>query len=147
MGLFSSLRISASALAAQRLRMDVVANNVANMNSTRGADGAVYRRQSVVFREQRQGPAFGDLLGTAMGRGAGAGVEVSSIHQDTSAPRRVHDPSHPDADQDGFIYLPNIDIVTEMTDLTSAGRAYEASATVLNATKALAQSALNIGRG
>jgi flagellar basal-body rod protein FlgC len=148
MGLFSSLRISASALAAQRLRMDVIANNVANMNSTRGADGSVYRRQSVVFRAQGSNASFKDLLGRATGAAAsGAGVEVRTIHEDTSAPRKVHDPSHPDADADGFIYLPNIDIVTEMTDLTGATRAYEASATVLNATKSIAQSALNIGRG
>ncbi len=146
MGLFSSLRISASALGAQRLRMDVVANNVANVNSTRGPDGGPYRRQSVVFREQQQGPAFRDLLGVAQDRTRGAGVEVTQIHRDTSPARRVHDPSHPDADADGYVLLPNIDVVTEMTDLVGASRAYEASVTVLNATKSLAQSALNIGR-
>ena len=146
MGLFDSLRISASSLMAQRLRMDVVANNVANVNTTRGVDGKPYRRQSVTFREQRQGASFGDLLGAARGASKPAGVEVADIHLDNAPPRKVHDPSHPDADANGDIFLPNIDMVTEMTDLVDASRAYDASVTVLNATKALAQSALTIGR-
>ncbi|MCK9486259.1 MAG: flagellar basal body rod protein FlgC [Dehalococcoidia bacterium] len=146
MSLFGSLKISASSLFAQRLRMDVIANNVANVNSTRGQDGQTYRRQSVVFREQSQGADFGNLLGRASGVREPGGVEVTEIHRDRSAPRRVHEPMHPDADADGYIYLPNIDVVTEMTDLVSASRAYQASTTVVNATKALAQSALSIGR-
>ncbi len=148
MGLISSMRVSASALMAQRLRMDVVANNVANMNSTRAADGSdgPYRRQSVVFKAASAGSSFGDILGRASGGSAPAGVEVSSIHLDTAAPRKVHDPTHPDADADGYVLMPNIDVVTEMTDLVGANRAYEASVTVLNATKALAQAALQIGR-
>jgi flagellar basal-body rod protein FlgC len=147
MGLMQSMRISASALMAQRLRMDVVANNVANMNTTRTADGGPYRRQSVVFGEQGRDVAFRDFLGHARGAGrSGGGVEVERIHEDTTPPRRVHDPAHPDADAEGFVLLPNIDIVTEMTDLVGANRAYEASVTVLNATKALALSALRIGR-
>lgn len=146
MGLISSMRVSASALMAQRLRMDVVANNVANMNSTRAADGSdgPYRRQSVVFKEQRAGASFGDVLGRA--GSAPSGVQVSSIHLDTAAPRKVHDASHPDADADGYVLMPNIDVVTEMTDLVGANRAYEASVTVLNATKSLAMAALQIGR-
>jgi flagellar basal-body rod protein FlgC len=131
---------------AQRLRMDVVANNVANVNSTRGEDGEPYRRQSVVFRAQGTTSPFGDVLGRATGQSTAAGVQVARIHQDTSAPRKVQDPTHPDADEDGNIYLPNIDVTTEMTDLVSATRAYQASVTVLNATKAVAQSALDIGR-
>lgn len=145
MGLFESIRISASGLSAQRMRMDVVANNVANLNSTRGVDGKPYRRQSVTFREQGGGgPTFGDILGSQSGQPAG--VAVASVHSDTSAPRKVHNPSHPDADENGDIFLPNIDMVTEMTDLVGANRAYEASVTVLNATKALAQSAISLGR-
>ena len=147
MSLFSSLKISASSLFAQRLRMDVIANNVANVNSTRSAEGGVYRRQSVVFREQAQGADFSNLLGRAAGAREPGGVEVTEIHRDTSAPRKVHEPTHPDADAEGYIYLPNIDVVTEMTDLVSASRAYQASTTVINATKAIAQSALGIGRG
>lgn len=148
MGLLQSLRTSTSALMAQRVRMDVIANNVANMNTTRTADGTPYRRQTVVFGEQGKEVAFRDFLGHATGAGTqGGGVEVRRVIEDTSPPRRVHDPSHPDADADGYVLLPNIDIVTEMTDVVGASRAYEASVTVLNATKALAQSALRIGRG
>lgn len=146
MGLINSMRTSASALMAQRLRMDVIANNVANVNSTRGENGLPYRRQSVVFRAQGAGSSFGDLLGRATGSGKPAGVEVAKIHHDTSAPRKVQDPTHPDADAEGYVYLPNIDVTTEMTDLVGASRAYQASVTVINATKAIAQSALDIGR-
>jgi len=147
MGLMQSMRISASSLMAQRLRMDVISNNVANMNTTRTADGGPYRRQSVVFEEQGRDVKFRDFLHHASGDWkTGGGVQVNRIIEDTTAPRRVHDPSHPDADDDGFVLLPNIDIVTEMTDLVGANRAYEASVTVLNATKALALSALRIGR-
>ena len=146
MGLFNSLRISASSLSAQRMRMDIVANNVANLNSTRGVDGKPYRRQSVTFREQGAGTSFNDVLGVARGDRTPAGVQIAGVHSDTAAPRKVRSPSHPDANEDGDIFLPNIDMVTEMTDLVGANRAYEASVTVLNATKALAQSALSLGR-
>lgn len=147
MSIFGSLRIAGSSLFAQRLRMDVIANNVANVNSTRGEDGLPYRRQSVVFREQTAGASFNNVLGRATGQREAGGVEVTEIHRDTSASRKVHDPAHPDADAEGYIYLPNVDITTEMTDLVSATRAYQASSTVINATKSIAQSALNIGRG
>jgi flagellar basal-body rod protein FlgC len=146
MGLLHSLRISASALGAQRLRMDVIANNVANVETTRGPDGAPYRRQSVAFGEAGREVPFRDFLGRA-GQPTASGVVVTRIHQDNAAPRRVHDPAHPDAGEDGFVLMPNIDIGTEMTDLVSASRAYQASVTVLNATKSLALNALAIGRG
>lgn len=147
MGLLNSLRISASALMAQRLRMDVIANNVANMNTSRTADGTPYRRQSVVLEAQGRGVAFRDFLGQARGGGGGGGgVAVSAIVEGTEPPRRVHDPMHPDADADGYVLLPNIDIVVELTDLITANRAYQASVTVLNATKSLALDALRIGR-
>ena len=149
MGLIQSLRISSSALLAQRLRMDVIANNVANINTTRTADdGGPYRRQTVTFREQGRELPFKDFLNHARGAGqTGGGVEVVRVQEDNAPARRVYDPEHPDADAEGFVLYPTIDIVTEMTDLTSARRAYEASVTVLNATKALALRALDIGRG
>ncbi len=148
MGLLQSVRISASALFAQRLRMDVIANNVANMNTSRTLEGGPYRRQEVVFRERGKEVAFRDFLGTAGvdSRRGGGGVEVAAVRSDNRAPRRVHDPTHPDADADGFVLFPNIDIVTEMTDLISAKRAYQASVTVMNAAKSLALDALRIGR-
>jgi flagellar basal-body rod protein FlgC len=147
MGLMNSLRISASSLQAQRLRMDLIANNVANANTTNGPDVEPYQRQSVVFREQSAQRSFGDFLGTARDGATAGGVEVASIHVDNAPPREIYDPAHPDANADGYVLMPNIDIVTEMTDLSGAGRAYEATVTVLNATKALALNALNIGRG
>jgi flagellar basal-body rod protein FlgC len=148
MGLMQSMRTSTSALLAQRLRMDLIANNVANMNTTRTADGGPYRRQSAAFREQGREVPFRDFLGHATGAGAGkGGVEVGRIIEDAAPARRVHDPAHPDADANGYVLMPNIDVITEMTDLVGANRAYDASVTVLNATKALAMSALRIGRG
>ena len=149
MGLINSLHISASALMAQRLRMDVIANNVANMNTTRTAEGGPYRHQSVSFSEAPGSRQFGTALARARG-GAGpsvsGGVAVTAVTDDVTPARRVYDPQHPDSDADGFVLLPNIDVVSEMTDLVSARRAYEASVTVLNATKALAQRALDLGR-
>ncbi len=147
MSLLTSLRISASALMAQRLRMDVIANNVANMNTTRTPGGGPYKRQSVVLAEQSRQVPFRDFLDREAGRNTAVGVRVSEIREDNTPPRRVFDPSHPDADPDGYVLLPDISTVTELTDLVSARRAYEASVTVLNATKAMALRALEIGRG
>jgi len=148
MGLLQSMRISASSLLAQRLRMDVVANNVANMNTTRTATGGPYRRQTVAIAEQGREVVFRDFLRRESGEaGTGGGVQVTAIREDNTPPRRVFDPSHPDADGDGYVLLPDINVVTEMTDLLSARRAYEASVTVLNATKSMALRALEIGRG
>lgn len=147
MGILRSIQISGSALLAQRLRMDVVANNVANMNTTRGPDGGPYRHQSVRFVEDQAATPFRDVLGRAGNVARGSGVRVSEIVEDNTPPRRVHDPQHPDADENGDVLMPNVDMVTEMTDIVSARRAYEASVTVLNATKAMALKALEIGRG
>ena len=148
MGLMQSMRISASALLAQRLRMDVVANNVANLNTSRTVDGGPYRRQSVVFAEQGREVPFRDFLQRESGEpGRGGGVQVTEIREDNTPPRRVYDPQHPDADEEGYVLLPDINVVTELTDLVSARRAYEASVTVLNATKSMALRALEIGRG
>ena len=147
MSLLHSLRISASALMAQRLRMDVVANNVANMNTSRTAEGGPYKRQSVSLAAQSQEVPFRDFLNRESSRTSGVGVRVSEIREDNTPPRRVFDPAHPDADPDGYVLLPDINTVTELTDLVSARRAYEASVTVLNATKSMALQALQIGRG
>jgi flagellar basal-body rod protein FlgC len=146
MGILRTLHISGSALLAQRLRMDVIANNVANMNTTRTAAGGPYRHQSVQFVEERAGTPFRDILGRAADTSGAGGVRVGAVVEDNLPPRRVHDPQHPDADADGYVLMPNIDIVSEMTDIVSARRAYEASVTVLNATKAMALRALDIGR-
>lgn len=145
MGLLESLGISASALNAQRLRMDVIAHNVANVNSTRGADGGPFRRQVVSFKALTDGAAglAAPLPGGANGL-PGRGVGVDRIDTDQTPGRRVYDPSHPDADADGFVETSNVDLVVEMTDMVSAVRAYEASVTALNAAKTMAQSALDL---
>lgn len=142
MGLLQSLRISASALTAQRVRMDIIANNVANMNTTRTAEGGPYRREAVTFAERGGGPSF--LATLRRQRGASDGVMVSGVVQDPAPPRRVYEPDHPDADDEGWVLYPNVNVVTEMTDLVAAGRAYDANVTILNATKNMATRALDI---
>ena len=136
MSLFGSLDISASALSAERLRMDVTAENLANAQTTRGANGQPYRRKEVVLQEAPG--SFGASLSHAMGSGAGSsggGVQVAGVVQDSSPLKRVYDPGHPDADAQGYVSMPNVDTVTEMVDLISASRAYEANVTAMNAAK------------
>jgi flagellar basal-body rod protein FlgC len=133
MSLFGGLEISASALTAERLRMDVVAENLANAQTTRGADGQPYRRKEVILQE-RAG-SFGASLSAAMNRGQGAGVEVAGIAEDQTPLKRVYDPGHPDADAEGYVAMPNVDTVTEMVDLIGAQRAYEANVTAMQAAK------------
>ena len=150
MGLLGSIAISASALNAQRLRMDVVANNVANMNSTRGPDGGPFRRQVVSFRAAPAdgGSSFSSQFNSSQASALPSrGVMVNRLETDTSAGRRVFDPQHPDADDEGFVEMANVDLVIEMTDMVAATRAYEASVTVMNAAKSMAQRALDIARG
>ena len=133
MSLFGGLEISASALTAERLRMDVVAENLANAQTTRGADGQPYRRKEVVLQE-RAG-SFGASLSAAMSKSSGAGVEVAAVVEDQTPLKRVYDPGHPDADAEGYVSMPNVDTVTEMVDLIGAQRAYEANVTAMQAAK------------
>jgi flagellar basal-body rod protein FlgC len=141
MGMFDALQVSASALTAERLRMDVTAENLANAESTRGANGGPYRRKEVILSEAVSGQDFGSRLSVAMGggatRGGGTpgGVEVAAITEDARPPRMVHDPGHPDADANGYVAMPNVDSVTEMVDLISSSRAYEANVTAMQASK------------
>lgn len=138
-----SFSISASGMTAERLRMDTIANNLANANTTRTADGGPYRRQVPVFavREMsRTGARRGNAAFTGMG------VRVVGIYRDDSPPRLVYDPEHPDADENGYVHMPNIDVVREMVDLISASRAYEANITAFNTAKSMAMRALEIGR-
>lgn len=141
MELLPGLAISASALTAERLRLDIIANNLANINTTRTPRGGPYRRQVPVFAEKLQ-----EALKPGGAQFKGAGVEVAAIVEDNTPPRRVYDPSHPDADPDGYVALPNINVVNEMVDMITATRAYEANVTVLNAAKAMTLKALEIGR-
>jgi flagellar basal-body rod protein FlgC len=135
MSMFGGLDISASGLTAERLRMDVTAENLANAQTTRGANGQPYRRKEVVLQESPG--SFGATLSHAMGGRSGStgGVQVAGVVQDSSPLKRVYDPGHPDADAQGYVSMPNVDTVTEMVDLISASRAYEANVTAMNAAK------------
>ena len=146
MNIFRTMNISASALTAERLRLDVIANNLANVNTTRTTGGGPYRRQMTVFAprgEQVQwmypglepSPAF-----------RGRGVRVAGIVEDGSPFRRVYEPGHPDADSTGYVSYPNVNVVTEMVDLTAATRAYEANVAVIQAGRTMAERALDMGR-
>jgi flagellar basal-body rod protein FlgC len=150
MGFFDSLDVSASGLTAERLRMDVTAENLANAQTTRGANGQPYRRKEVVLQEIPQG-GFGASLAAAMGsQGAGAGrpggVEVGGIVEDQTPFKTVYDPGHPDADAQGYVRMPNVDTVTEMVDLISASRAYEANVTAMQTAKQMFAKTLDILR-
>ena len=149
MGLFDAIDISGSALSAERLRMDVTAENLANANTTRGAGGAAYRRKVVVLEQQAGGgqSTFGKTLTAAMKSGdKPTGVQVAAVAEDTTPNRRVYDPGHPDADQNGYVEMPNVDSVSEMVDLISASRAYEANVTAMQAAKTLFAKTLELLR-
>lgn len=145
MSYFKAMDISSSGLAAQRLRMNVLSANLANAQSTRGDEGGPYRRRDVVFSAQPTGTAFEDFLNGTNGAELRK-VEVTQIHKDTRPPRHVFDPSHPEADAQGYVDLPNIQVMTEMVNMIAATRAFEANATALNDNKQMAMKALEIGR-
>ena len=138
MGLFDAIDISASGLIAERTRMDVTSQNLANAQSTG------YRRQDVVLRQANG--SFATVLGQAIGGSGGRGVEVAEVVTDQGPQRRVYDPGHPDADAQGYVALPNVNAVTEMTDLISASRAYEANVTALNTAKQMFSKTLELLR-
>jgi flagellar basal-body rod protein FlgC len=124
MSVFNTIRIAGSALTSERLRMDVIAENLANANTTRGVDGEPYRRKQVVVQER--GGSFEDVLN---------GVQVAGIVEDAGPLRRVYDPGHPDADQNGYVELPNVSSVTEMVDLITATRSYEANVQIMTSAR------------
>lgn len=145
MGLFTSFDIAGSGMSAQRLRSDIISQNIANVTSTRSQNGGPYRRKTVVFAE-KNGNAFGKILLQARGI-TGSGVKVTSIVEDHDAQMNmVYDPAHPDADENGYVTYPNVNIVTEMTNMIDASRAYEANATAFEAAKAMATRGLQIGQ-
>lgn len=147
MGLFQAFDISASGMTAQRFRTDIIAENVANVNTTRTEDGNPYRRKIVTFQEKAVTPFSNVLQGTRQ-QYTGNGVKVVSVSEDDSTDYVMeYDPSHPDADENGYVSYPNVNIVTEMTNLIDASRAYEANVTAFDATKAIAQAGLQIGKG
>lgn len=140
---FSALRISASGLAAERLRMDTIASNIANVTTTRGENGQAYRRKIALFEEN---------LSRELNKNAGKmeknllGVKAVGIEEDNSPLKRVYDPSHPDADEEGYVEMPNVNILNEMADMIAATRSYEANVSAMNAEKSMFLKALEIGR-
>ena len=149
MSFWDSIRIGASGLLAQRLRLDVIANNIANAQTTRTANGGPYQRQDVVFTAQGSGVSGQQLLPAAL-RDAQAptmgGVNVAAILTDDTPGATVYDPTHPDADAQGFVTYPNVNPVVEMTNMLSATRSYEANLATIEAAKRMATKALDIGR-
>jgi flagellar basal-body rod protein FlgC len=136
--LFGALAISASGMSAERVRMDVTSGNLANADSTKGPDGLPYRRQEVVL--QAGGVSFADALGNAQG------VQVEQIVSDPTPGRQVYDPGNPDANAQGYVTLPNVSTVTEMTDLITESRSYEANAQAMQTAKQLYLKTLDVLR-
>ncbi|MET3697990.1 flagellar basal-body rod protein FlgC [Bacillus oleivorans] len=148
MNAFNSFNITSSALSAQRLRMDVISSNMANADTTRAelvnGEWQPYRRKMVVLESEN---SFSGLLNRAMNnKSADGGVAVTNVVDDQTPFNLVYDPSHPDANEQGYVEMPNVDPLREMVDLISATRSYEANVTVLNATKAMMMKALEIGK-
>lgn len=145
MSLLNSFNISASGMTAQSTRMDIIAQNIANVNTTRDENGNVYRRQTVVFAE-KDTTSFSEVLMKSSGT-QGSGVKIAKIASDTESElRKVYDPTHPDADEDGYVSYPNVNTVQEMTDLIDASRSYEANVTAFNATKNMAMKAMDLSK-
>ena len=144
MSIFGAMDISATGMTAQQLRMDVISQNIANINTTRDENGGVYRRKNVVFSEKNVTGFLQILLKTA--GTVGNGVKVTRIFEDRKSPLKlVYDPSHPDANEDGYVEYPNVNTVQEMTDMIDATRSYEANITAFNATKNMILKALEMG--
>lgn len=147
MSLFTSFDINASGLTAERYRMDIISQNVANANTTRTEDGTPYRRKVVTFAEKETQTPFSRVLNKARDNYSGKGVKVSTVEEDTwTDMKMVYDPSHPDADENGYVLYPNVNIVTEMTNMIDASRAYEANATAFSASKSIALKGLEMAQ-
>ena len=148
MGVFNSFSVNASGLTAERYRMDIISQNVANANTTRTEEGTPYRRKIVKFEERStDATSFGTIFRRARGMDVGNGVKATGVFEDYSTDlTMVYDPSHPDADENGYVYYPNVNIVTEMTNMIDASRAYEANATAFEASKSMAERGLRIGQ-
>ncbi len=146
MALFQSFDIAASGMTAQRFRMDTIAENIANINTTRTEDGTPYRRKIVSFEEKNTSPTFSDALKRAT-EFRGDGVKVVRVAEDTTTDFIMeYDPAHPDADENGYVLYPNVNTVTEMTNLIDSSRAYEANVTAFEAVKGMATAGLRIGQ-
>jgi flagellar basal-body rod protein FlgC len=146
MGFYTSIEVSATGLSAERLAMDTIANNIANVNTTRTAEGGPFKRQLVVYAQKNEPtPASANALDDANDPARSrAGVDVVGVVQDQGPDRLVYDPTHPDADVNGYVHMPNIDVVKEMVDMMAASRAYQANVTAIEEARAMGNSTLQI---
>lgn len=143
MSLFSTLHTSLSGLTANRLWLDTISSNIANANTTRTSEGGPYRRLDVVMMPRGRS-SFASFLGNSGGMTVGQGVNVTGLVKDNSAPRMVYSPNHPDANSNGFVAMPNVNVVTEMVNMVAAQRAYEANVAVIGVAKSMAMKSLEI---
>lgn len=152
MAIMNALNVSASGMTAQRLRLDIISQNIANASTTRDENGEAYRRKTVMFAEKTPDSAstFSRMLtnkNSGLSETVGNGVRVTAIVEDhVTAMKQVYDPSHPDANEDGYVTMPNVNTVTEMTNLIDATRSYEANVTAFNATKNMLLKGLEVGQ-
>jgi flagellar basal-body rod protein FlgC len=147
MGMYSSIEVSASGLSAERLAMDVIANNLANVNTTRTPEGGAFKRQLVIFAQKQSETAGTSLNPLDTENDAGKsrdGVEAVGIMSDPGPDRMVYDPTHPDADAAGYVHMPNIDVVKEMVDMIAASRAYQANVTAITESRNMGNAAMNL---
>jgi len=145
MDLLSSLRISSSGLAAQRKRMEAHSSNIANAQTTRTAEGGPYRRKEVVFGSEPARDTFSEILEGELAENAQTVHATEVVHTDKAIPK--YDPQHPDANQDGYVMMPDVNPMVEMANMIEAQRAYESNVTAINTTKQMAMKTLEIGRG
>ena len=154
MGFFNTMNIAATGLTAQRARMDIIAENIANVNTTRTADGGPYRRRTVIFEEINDANPFRGIVNSVFGgfsasvpAAQGRGVRVSRVAESDLPGMMTYDPTHPDADESGYVLMPNVNIVEEMVNMISATRSYEANITAMGNARHLTQRTLEIGQG
>lgn len=151
MGLFTSINIASTGMSAERLRSDVISDNIANSSTTRTQDGGAFKRSRVIMGEKNAGMTFRvPFLPDNLDKGVGSGVRVLGIEKDKTEGNFIYDPTHPDAitagPMEGYVEMPNVNIVTEMVDLISASRAYEANAAVVQGAKSMFENALSISK-
>lgn len=144
MSIFTGMNVAATGMTAQQVRLDTIAENIANASTTRTEDGTPYRRKMVTFKDQGTLSGFDQILFNKLNTYTPTGVKVAGIHEDQSDFKLVYDPDHPDADENGYVSYPNVDTVTEMTNMIDASRSYEANVTSFNASKSMAMKGLEL---
>jgi flagellar basal-body rod protein FlgC len=145
MDIMTGMRVSASGMSSQRMRMNTISSNIANINTTRTPEGGPYRRKDVIFEAMPEAKSFGEVLMSQPQRDV-ARVQVTDVHVDRKAPLMKYEPDHPDANEDGYVAYPNINLMEEMANMIQATRAYEANVSAMNATKDMAMTSLELGR-